>query len=248
MEIEGRNTGKIDLPDDSAELDRFFSGIFQENYGMSLDEMLAKAELAEWFKARPFSQLSMEEKMYLFGGRARIKCSRCGREFYEPIHQPWVQRPDGKVVLCRPIDVYGCSKCTPAKPQPREGDTFHPERRRARGKFIPVGRNDRGHRDRLRFDGDSVRVAGSRDLTDESLSADSFKSWAFQEQVHENTESQFRESLLTPSNIETAQAALRGQTIREIERNYDLTYHTARSGSIRISELAVPGSDLSVPG
>jgi hypothetical protein len=91
-------------------------------------------------------------------------------------------------------------------------------------------------------------VAGSRDLTDESLSMDALKSWAFQEQVQENKESQFRESVLTPGNIETAQIALRGQTIREIERNYDLTYHTARSGSTGISKLAVLGSDLSLPG
>jgi hypothetical protein len=248
MEIEGRNTGKIDLPDDSAELDRFFSGIFQENYGMSLDEMLAKAELAQWFDARPISQLSMDQRMYLFGGRARITCTKCHRQFYEPIHLPWVHRPDGKVVLCRPIDVYGCSRCSPPKPQPREGDTFHPERRRARGKFIPVGRDDRGHRDRLRFDGDNVRVAGTRDLTDESLTRDSLGSWAFREQVRENTESQLRESLLTPGNIETAQIALRGQTIRQIERNYNLTYHIARSGSNKLLERAVVGSDLSAPG
>ncbi len=233
---------------DMADLDNIFNGMLRERFGMSLDEMLAWAEVARKFEARPISQLPMDQRMYLFGGKARITCTKCQRQFFEPILQPWVRRPDGKVVLCRPVDVYGCSKCTPAKPQPREGDTFHPERRKARGRFITVGRDDRGHRDRLRFDGDNVRVAGTRDLTDESLSKDSLKSWGFQEQVHQNTESQFRESLLTPGNIEIAQIALESQTIREMQRRYDLTYHTARSGSNKLSELAVPGSNLSAPG
>jgi hypothetical protein len=233
---------------DCADLDNIFNGMLQDRYGMSLDEMLAWAELARKFEARPISQLPMDQRMYLFGGKARITCTKCHRQFIEPILQPWVRRPDGKVVLCRPVDVYGCSKCTPAKPQPQEGDTFHPERRKARGRFITVGRDDRGHRDRLRFDGDNIRVTGARDLTDESLSKDSLKSWGFQQQVQENTESQFRESLLTPGNIETAQIAFSGQTIREIQRRYDLTYHTARSGANKLSELAVPGSNLSAPG
>jgi hypothetical protein len=231
VELEEEIIGETQLSQDDAELDRIFNRMFQEKYGRSLEETLALIELGEWFEARPFSQLTMEEKMHLFGGRARIKCTKCGREFYEPILQPWVQRPDGKVMLCRPVDPYGCSKCSPAKPQPREGDTFHPERRKARGKFTTVGRNDPGHRDKLKFDGDAIKVSATRDLTDESLTADSLKSWVFQHQVQQNAESQFRESLLTPDNIEAAQIALRGQSIREIERNYGLTYHTARSGS-----------------
>jgi hypothetical protein len=239
---------KTDPSHDLAELDNIFDGMLRESFGMSLDDMLAWVELARKFEARAISQLPMDQRIYLFGGKARITCTKCHRQFYEPILLPWVQRPDGKVVLCRPFDVYGCSKCTPARPQPREGDTFHPERRKARGRLITVGRDDRGHRDRLRFDGDNVRVAGTRDLTDESLSKDSLKSLAFQQQVQENTESQFRESLLTPGNIEAAQIALQGQTIREIQRRYDFTYHTARSGSNKLSELAVPVSNISAPG
>jgi hypothetical protein len=223
-----------DASHDTAELDRFFKRMFEEKYGRSLDEMLALAQLAEWYEARPISQLTMEEKMYLFGGRARITCTKCNRKFFEPILLPWVKRPDGKVVLCLPIDLHGCSKCSPAKPQPQEGDTFHPERRKARGKFITVGRGDRGHRDDLTFDGDAIKVAGTRDLTDESLTKDSLMSWVFQEQTHQNKESRIREQLLTPGNIEAAQIALQGQSIREIERRYDLTYHTARSGSNRL--------------
>jgi hypothetical protein len=233
---------------DCAQLDGIFGGMLQEKFGMSLDDILVQAELARRFDARPFSLLPMDQRMYLFGGKARITCTKCARQFFEPILQPWVQRPDGKVALCLPVAAYGCSKCSPPKPQPREGDTFHPERRRARGKLITVGRGDRGHRDNLTFDGHSISVAGTRDLIDESLTRDSLSSWAFQEQVQENTESQFRESLLTPANIETGQIALRGQTIREIERRYDLTYHSARSGFQKLLERVVRGSELSLPG
>jgi hypothetical protein len=237
---------EINPSPDLVDLEDFFNDMLRAKHGMSLDEMLARDERTKWFEARPFSQLTMEPKMYLFGGRARITCTKCGRQFFEPILQPWVQRPDGKVMVCTPIDVYGCSKCTPAKPQPQEGDTFRPERRKGRGKFKTVGRDDRGHHDRLRFDDDSIRVAGTRDLTDESLSRDSLKSWADQERVHENAESQFRESLLTPGNLETAVLALRGQSIRQTQRNYDITFHLARSGSEKLLELA--GSDLAGPG
>ena len=230
-----------------AELDHIFDSMLQARYGMSLDEMLAKAELARRFDARPISQLPMEQRMYLFAGRARITCTKCARQFFEPILQPWVQRPDGKVALCMPVNVHGCSQCTPAKPQPHEGDTFHAERRKARGKLIPVGRGDRGHCDTLRFDGQSITVAGTRDLTDESLTKDSLMSWAFQEQIHQNTESQIREHLLTPDNIEAAEIELREKTVRDIQRRWKLTYYTARSGPIGLLKLVVPESDILKP-
>jgi hypothetical protein len=225
------------LPD-TPELDRFFNGMLQAKYAMTLDEMLAKAEIARKFDARPLSQLTMEQRMYLFGGRARITCAKCKRRFFEPILQPWVQRPDGKIVLCKPVTVHGCSICTPAKPQPQEGDTFHRERRKARGKFITVGRGDRGHRDQLSFDGGSIKVAGTRDMMDETLTRDSQASWAFQEQSRQNMESQSRELLLSPTNINAAQKLLREKTVREIQRDTKLTFYTARAGSIGISRLA----------
>jgi hypothetical protein len=232
----------VRLSQDAAELDRFFNGMLRDRFGMSLDEILARDEFVRKFEARPISQLSMEERMYLFGGRARITCTKCARKFFEPILLPWVQRPDGKVVLCLPIDVHGCSKCSPAKPQPQEGDTFHRERRKARGKFITVGRDDRGHRDVLRFDGSEIAVAGTRDLTDESLTKHSLTSWAFQELIHQNTESRIREQLITPGNIEAAQIALEGQTIREIQRKHEVTYYTAHSGSSSLLKRLVPES------
>jgi hypothetical protein len=242
--VQGLNT---QLSHNTAELDDIFDGIVKDKFRMSLDEMLAAAERGRKFDARPISQLRMEERIYLFGGRARVTCTKCHRQLFEPILLPWVQRPDGEVVLCLPIDVHGCSECTRAKTQPREGDTFHRERRKGRGRFITVGRGDRGHRDNLTFDGDAVTVAGTRDLTDESLTKDSLKSWAFQDQIHRNIESRIREHLLTPGNIEVAQIALEGQTVREIQRNYDVTYYTAHSGSSRLLKLAVPASNVLVP-
>lgn len=247
VKVEERIIGETDPSQDSAELDRIFDGMLRERFGVSLNEMLAKAELARQFGARPISQLPMEQRMYLFAGRAKITCTKCHRKFFEPILQPWVQRADGKVVLCMPVDVHGCSKCTRAKTQPREGDTFHPERRKSRGKFITVGRGNRGHRDTLTFDGQSIAVARTRDITDESLTEDSLMSWAYQEQVNQNAESQIREQLLIPDNISAAEIDLRDKTVREIQRRWNLTYYTARSGSIRLLKLAVPDSDVRKP-
>jgi len=246
MDLEKQNATNIDVPS-MADLHRIFNEMLVENYGKSLEEMLALAELARWYDARPLSQLTMEQKMYLFGRRARITCTKCGRTFFEPILQPWVQRPDGKVVLCLPVDVYGCSKCMSPTAQPKEGDTFHRERRKGRGKLLTVGRGDRGHRDNFTYDGDSIKVTKARDLTDESLTKDALMSWASQEQIQQNIESQIREQLLTPENITAAEIALRQKTVRDIQRCWGLTYHTARSGSIGVLKLTVPESDQPKP-
>src|ERR1700736_6611185 len=85
-----------------AEVDDIFNGMLRNKFGMSLDEMLALAERGRKFDARPISQLRMEDRMYLFAGRAHVKCTKCARQFFEPILLPWVQRPDGEVVLCLP--------------------------------------------------------------------------------------------------------------------------------------------------
>jgi hypothetical protein len=90
-------------------------------------------------------------------------------------------------------------------------------------------------------------VAGTRDLTDESLTKDSLKSWAFQDQIQQNIESRIREHLLTPGNIEVAEIELREKTARDIQRRCDVTYYTARSGAIRLMKLAVPDSNTPKP-
>src|SRR5579872_1533435 len=239
MQLE-KQSDKTDLSD-TGEIDDIFNEMLIQEYGKSLEEMLALAELARWYDARPFSQLTMEQKMYLFGGRARITCTKCGRTFFEPILQPWVQRPDGKVMLCLPVDVYGCSQCMSTTPQPKEGDTFHRERRKGRGKLLTVGRGDRGHRDTLTYDGDSIKVSRTRDMTDESLTKDALMSWASQEQIQQNIESQIREQLLTPGNITAAEIALRQKTVRDIQRCWkpDLPYSQVRF--YRGCEVSRPG-------
>jgi hypothetical protein len=233
-----RQATSDDVRAEAEALDKLFDQILQQRLGISLREALVLAKS----RSSKFYTLAVADRIRcLMVDVETITCGKCGARFRQKILAKWWETPDGRVVAwSRPLTPYGCSRCLRQEPQPKEGDTFRPKRRRSRGKFKLVGRTYQGHKDQLTFSGESWDVVSSHDLVDETLTHESLESWVFQDQQIRNQESQSREAVTAPNKIKVAMSQISEKTVRAIQKRWGLSYHSAREGKIGILRLVVP--------